>query len=258
MGASTLNTARLIEEWKAEEGKPFIGWDFSYLDGRMLMEEPPWSYTDRARQLMRRASSVLDIGTGGGERLLSMRDSWPGIVAVTEGYPPNVNLACERLKPLGVRVVEADCDEVSPMPFQDGEFALVLNRHAALHVDEIARILVRGGRLLTRQVHGLWAHDLLEAFGARPQWPDATPEMYIPRLQTAGFDVINVLEWSGKLAFTDVGAVVYFLKAVPWLVPGFSVDGHADSLVALQKKIDAQGQLVYWASNYLIEARKQE
>ena len=82
--------------------------------------------------------------------------------------------------------------------------------------------------------------------------------MYIPRLQTAGFDVINVLEWSGKLAFTDVGAVVYFLKAVPWLVPGFSVDGHADSLVALQKQIDAQGQLVYWASNYLIEARKQE
>ena len=167
----------------------------------MLLEEPPWSYTIRARQLMRRASSVLDIGTGGGERLLSMRDWWPETVVVTEGYPPNVRLATERLAPLGVRVVEADSDEVSPMPFEDGEFALVLNRHAAVHVDEIARILVPGGRLFTRQVHGRWAHDLLAAFDARPQWPDATPEMYVPRLQTAGFEIVAVRDWSGKLVY---------------------------------------------------------
>ncbi len=224
----------------------------------MLLEEPPWSYTNRAKQLMRRASSVLDIGTGGGERLLALRDSWPETVAVTEGYPPNVRLATERLVPLGVRVVEADSDEVSPMPFEDGEFALVLNRHAALHVDEIARILVAGGSLLTRQVHGLWAHDLLASFDARPQWPDATPEMYLPRLQTAGFDIVDVRDWSGKLAFTDVGAVVYYLKAVPWLVPGFSVDFLVNDLIALQKQIDKQGQLECWASNYLIEARKPE
>ncbi len=251
-----MHSTKLIEKWKAEDERPFIGWDFSYLDGRMLLEEPPWSYTSRARQLMRRASSVLDIGTGGGERLLAMKDSWPETVAVTEGYPPNVRLVSERLVPLGVRVVEADSDEVSPMPFEDGEFALVLNRHAALHVDEIARILVAGGSLLTRQVHGLWAHDLLAAFDARPQWPDAKPEMYLPRLQTAGFEMFDVRNWSGKLAFIDVGAVVYFLKAVPWLVPGFSVDSHVDHLMALQKQIDKQDQLVYWASNYLIEARK--
>ena len=251
-----MNLTRLIEEWKAEEERPFIGWDFSYLDGRMLLKEPPWSYTSRARQLMRQASSLLDIGTGGGERLLAMRDSWPKTVVVTEGYPPNFKLASARLQPLGVRVVAADSDEVSPMPFVDGEFELVLNRHAALHVDEIARILAAGGRLLTRQVHGLWAHDLLAEFGARPQWPGATPQKYLPRLESAGLDLVDVREWSGKLAFADVGAVVYYLKAVPWLVPGFSVDGHLDSLLALQKQIDAHGQLAYWAGNYLIEARK--
>ena len=256
MSETELHSSDLIANWKAEEERPFIGWDFSYLDGRMLLEQPSWSYTSRARQLLRRASSVLDIGTGGGERLLAMRDCWPEIVVVTEGYPPNVRLASERLAPKGVRVVEAESDEISPMPFEDGEFALALNRHAALHVDEIGRILAAGGRLLTRQVHGLWAHDLLAAFGARPAWPDATAETYVPRLRRAGFDVADVREWSGKLAFADVGAVVYYLKAVPWLVPGFSVDSHADRLMALQKQIDAQGQLEYWAGNYLIEARK--
>jgi len=248
--------SNLIELWKAEEDQPFIGWDFSYLDGRMLLEQPPWSYSTRARELMRESTSCLDIATGGGERLLSMKDSWPQTVAVTEGYPPNLDLARSRLEPLGVRVVVLENDEYTPMPFEDGEFALVLNRHAAIFVDEIARILEPGGRLLTRQVHGLWAQDLLAAFGATPQWPDASPEKYVPWLQSAGFNVLDVKDWSGRLAFTDVGAIVYYLKAVPWLVPGFSVATHRDHLIALQKTLEKQGELAYTARNYLIEAQK--
>ena len=38
----------LIANWKAEEQQPFIGWDFSYLDGRMLEGQAPWSYSTRA------------------------------------------------------------------------------------------------------------------------------------------------------------------------------------------------------------------
>ena len=254
----TQNQANLIELWKAEEEQPFIGWDFSYLDGRMLQDKPPWSYSTRARELMRKSTSCLDIATGGGERLLSLRDSWPESVAVTEGYPPNLDLARRRLEPLGVRVVQLNNDEYTPMPFEDFEFALVLNRHGALNVDEIARILEPGGRLLTRQVHGLWAQDLIAAFGATPQWPDATPEKYVPWLQTAGFNVLDVKDWSGRLAFTDVGAIVYYLKAVPWLVPGFSVASHTDQLMALQSTLESQGDLAFAARNYLIEAQRPE
>lgn len=251
-----MHATNLLEQWKAEEKQPFIGWDFSHLDGRMLQDDPPWSYTSRAKELMRSASSVLDIGTGGGERLLAMRDCWPNVVVATEGHPPNLRLASKRLEPLRVRVVEAETDEYSPMPFEDGEFALVINRHAALYVDEIARILAPGGMLLTQQAHGMWASDLLAVFGARPQWPDATPEKYVPWLQRAGFEVVDLREWSGRLRFTDVGAVVYYLKSVPWLVPAFSVDSHLDNLLALQKQLDEQGQLAYKAMGYLIEARK--
>ena len=256
MGALSQHQAKLIEGWKAEEEKPFTGWDFSYLDNRMLLEQAPWSYSTRACRLMRESSSVLDIATGGGERLLSMRDCWPDIVVVTEGYLPNLELARRRLEPQGVRVVEANNDEYSPMPFEDGEFALVLNRHAAIHVDEIARILGQGGRFLTRQVHGLWAQDLLAAFDASPQWPDATPQKYVQWLEAAGFNVLEVQEWSGRMVFTDVGAIVYYLKAVPWLVPGFSVASHTLNLLALQKQIETQGELVYEARNYLMEAQK--
>jgi len=251
-----MNHQGLVDAWKHEEQRPFTGWDFSYLDGRMVEEQPPWSYLARARELMRGSSAVLDMGTGGGERLLDLRDDWPKNVVVTEDYPPNIELTEERLGPLGVRVVRVALTRDGPMPFARGEFDLVLNRHSGLNCAEVARVLGPGGTFLTQQIHGLWAQDLLAEFGAAPQWPDATPGYHIPRLEAAGLSVENLEEWQGRLAFHDVGAVVYYLKAVPWLVPCFSVKTHAHHLVRLQGRLQREGELVFTARKYLIEARK--
>src|SRR3981081_3736770 len=91
--ASPETQARLIGRWRREEQQPFRGWDFAYLEGRMLMEQPPWlppwSYAQRAAELWRGASSVVDLGTGGGERLLELREAWPARVTATEEHPPN-------------------------------------------------------------------------------------------------------------------------------------------------------------------------
>jgi SAM-dependent methyltransferase len=251
-----MNPDRLVETWRREEQQPFTGWDFSHLDGRMLEEQAPWSYSARAATLMHHAASVVDLGTGGGERFLKLRADWPRRVVATEEYPPNVKLSTERLSPLGVRVVEVRLTNDDPMPFADGEFDLVLNRHAAFNAGEVARILAPGGVFLTQQVHGLWAADLMAAFGAKPQWPDATPQKYAPQLQAAGLTLVDLQEWSGHLIFTDVGAIVYFLKAVPWLVPGFSVATHMQSLLDLQHRLDNGGRLTFVARKYLLEARK--
>src|SRR4026208_301401 len=98
-----MNQDELIEIWKFEEQQPFIGWDFSYLEGRMLEGQPNWSYSTRAAELMKQSSSVLDLDTGGGERFLKLRQYWPSKVVATEHYPPNFNLATERLSPFGAK-----------------------------------------------------------------------------------------------------------------------------------------------------------
>jgi len=253
-----MNQEALIENWKYEEQQPFIGWDFSYLDGRMLEEQPPWLYSTRAAELMKHSSSVVDLDTGGGERFLKLHEHWPHKVVATEHYPPNFKLATERLTPFGAKVVDIQLSDFGPMPFSDGEFDLVLNRHAAFNPYEVGRVLTSGGTFLTQQVHGLWAVDLLAAFDAKPQWPDATPEKYLPRLQEAGLEIVNAQNWSGELAFTDVGAIVYYLKAVPWLVPGFSIDSHLKYLLKLQEQLEHNGLLAFAARKYLIEAHKPE
>lgn len=136
-----------------------------------------------------------------------------------------------------MQVVEVPLTDDGPLPFADGEFDLVLNRHSGLNTQQVARVLAPGGAFLTQQVHGLWATDLLAELGATPQWPESTPDKYVPKLKAAGLAVVDVREWSGPLSFTDIGAIVYYLKAVPWLVPGFSVETHRESLLALQRRI---------------------
>ena len=49
----------------------FEGWDFSWLDERMLIEELPWDYAELAKSTMNQVESLLDMGTGGGEFLAS-------------------------------------------------------------------------------------------------------------------------------------------------------------------------------------------
>jgi SAM-dependent methyltransferase len=251
-----LNPQELIETWKHEELQPFTGWDFSYLDGRMLEEQAPWSYSSRAAELMLKASSVIDLGTGGGERFLKLRPYWPRKVVATEEYPPNIRLAAERLAPFGAQVVDIPLTDLGLMPFANAEFDLILNRHSGFNSKEVARILAPRGTFLTQQIHGLWVYDLLAVFNTRPQWPNATPQKYVPELESAGLDIVNVQDWSGKLSFTDVGAIVYYLKAVPWLVPGFSLKTHTKDLFTLQNRLESGESLTFTAKKYLIEAYK--
>ena len=244
-----------IEVWRREERHPFVGWDFSHLDGRMIEGQPPWSYTTRAGELMGTSASVLDIDTGGGERLLQLREYWPSRVVATEDHPPNVELARTRLEPVGCSVVDVPWSR-TPMPFADGEFDLILSRHSSFQADEVARMLSPGGTFLTQQVHRMWGHDLLAVFGAQPPLPETTLEGTSAAIEAVGLAIITAREWTGELTFTDVGAVVYYLKAVPWLVPGFSVETHLDGLIELQRRLNAGEQLAFEARKFLIEARK--
>ena len=67
----------------------------------------------------------------------------------------------------------------------------------------------------------------------------------------------NLREWSGELVFSDVGAIVYYVKAIPWLVPGFSVRSHASYLQRLQVDLDTGKPLAFTMRLYLIEARQE-
>ncbi len=143
---------------------PFSGWDFSWLEGRRLEEEESrWNYEERARKLIQRVASLVDLGTGGGERL-SQLGPFPPLAVATEAYGPNVPVATGRLQPLGVTVVQThpgihDSRGPQPdgrfserrLPFPDAHFELVLAHSSAFCPAEVFRVLRPGGILLTAQ-----------------------------------------------------------------------------------------------------------
>ncbi len=246
----------LFKQWKREESEPFEGWDFSHIAGRYVEEQPSWSYMNIARKLMLRSKIALDLGTGGGERLLEMKDCFPKRVAATEGYPLNFALARRRLSSHGVEVVEAEESLKATIPFADGEFDLVIDRHSAYNASEVARVLRHNGVFLTEQVDGTSLMDLHHEFGCEPQWPFFTLDYALELIKPTGLKVVDAREWKGETVFKDVGALVYFLKAIPWIVPGFMVETHFKQLLNLHERIQKEKQLAFTENLFLIRAKK--
>lgn len=243
----------LIDRWKQDAAAPFEGWDFAYLDGRMAEAEPPWSYRDLARAAVTRARDILDVATGGGEVLAALAP-FPGRAVAVEGYVPNLPVARRRLEPLGVQVFQANT--ASGMPFEDAAFDLILNRHGGFRAAEMHRVLKPGGVFLSQQVGGDNLDDLTAAFGARLAYPDNTLARVCEDFTALGCEIQRSETWRGPVTFTDVGALVYFLKAIPWVIEDFDVDRRRDVLTSLHRQLQTGRPLQFTYSRFLIQAER--
>ncbi len=243
---------RLIQE--AQEAG-FSGWNFNWLNGRMQQDEPPWEYANLVRKYFKSASSLLDMGTGGGEFLAALTPLPPDTHA-TESYLPNQTIAEARLSTLGVRLHHIR--EEQPLPFNNGFFDLVINRHDSYDPEEVYQVLKPGGSFITQQVGGLdnlELNQILEDKLSFPftQWSLAAA---LTGLYKAGFDVERAEKAALASRFTDIGAVIYYLKAIPWQVPNFSPETHRAGLVRLHNIIEQQGQFLATAHRFLVIARR--
>ena len=236
---------------------PMEGWDFSWLDGRATEERPPWGYQRLLGERLPQVSAALDVQTGGGEVLAGV-PVLPPLMVATESWPPNVARATALLHPRGVAVV-ADPDE-PPLPFGDAAFDLVTSRHpVTVWWAEIARVLRTGGSYLAQHVGPASVFELVEYF-LGPQPDDVRnsrhPDQAHQGATAAGLEVVDLRSARLRIEFHDVGAVVWFLRKVIWMVPGFTVEAYRDRLRELHQLIETEGPFVAHSSRFLIEARK--
>ncbi len=200
---------------------PFIGWDFSYLASRTTEQNPPWDYGQLAVDALRNAETALDMGTGGGEWLAGLGRR-PPFMWATEGYSPNIPLARRRLSVLDVCLTTVSNDQYLPLPANS--FDVILNRHQSYDVGEVSRILRPNGMFVTQQVGSLDMRELNALLGddSRDQavW-DAV--FAVSELEAEGFSIQWCEESFLPFYFHDISAVVYYLKAIPWQIPYFSL-----------------------------------
>jgi SAM-dependent methyltransferase len=243
----------LIEE---AEAAPIEGWDFTWLDGRATEERPGWGYSQLLAERAAAVSSLLDLQTGGGE-LLSQLPQLPPLTVATEGWEPNVGQAARRLHQRGAWVVVTN-DDRDELPFRSATFGLIASRHPVVtHWNEVARVLRPGGRYLSQQIGPHSMRELTEFFmGPQPGASPRTPENAREKATAAGLRVKDLKAKRLRATFSDVGAVVYFLRLVIWTVPDFSVEKYRDRLVAMHRQIEDNGPFVAHPTRFLIEAVK--
>jgi SAM-dependent methyltransferase len=245
-----------FEDLVAEgEAVPTEGWDFSWFAGRAIEQRPSWGYAKLLAERMARAEAALDIQTGGGEVLASIPVA-PPLLAVTESWPPNVEIARRNLAKFDATVVEVD--DVADLPLPSDHFDLVVSRHpVATRWDEIRRVLRSGGTYLSQSVGAGSVRELTDfMMGPQPVHPSRSPMTAVADAEAAGLDVVDLRQEALRMEFYDIAAVVHFLRKVIWIVPGFTVDAYRDRLSELHDFMERHGPFVAYSQRFLIEARK--
>jgi SAM-dependent methyltransferase len=239
-----VRTGRQYEDTIGERA---TGWEFAWLDGRSVGSEPSWSYPALARALTRRAVGLLDLDTGNGELLAELTPLPPHTVAV-ESWTRNTAVARDRLTPFGVQVL-------TELPGGENEFDVVLSRHGRLPAADIARLLRRGGRVLSQQV----GSDDLAGLNAALDAPPAhlrcwNADVATAALTEAGLEVTDVREEKPVVTFHDVSTVVRQLRDLPWQVRDFTPQRYAEALGRLDSFIRLHGGLTVTTHRFLVEA----
>ena len=250
---------RLIGEAQSQK---FSGWDFSWLRDRLEQETPPWDYKQEVVKEFPKITSLLDLGTGGGEFLSSL-GQLPRRTYATEGYRPNVAIARDRLKPLHIDVIRTYSEDNTmrpqwgALPFRSESLDMIIDRHESFVASEVYRVLKRGGIFLTQQAGSANYPELNEFLGAPKS--EALWDLQVARQQfsEAGLRVTSGREARLESRFKDIGAVVFFLLAVPWQLEGFTVDRYLGKLKELHRLIARTGSFNVTARRFYLSSMKQ-
>ena len=255
------NYEHLIKQWEAEENYAFQGWDFSYIEGRWDEPAPPWDYVTVVKSFLKDTDILLDMGTGGGEVLLTIGHLYENTYA-TEAYPPNFELCKKTLSPLGITVLQTKTNENfetdDMLPFDNDSFDVIINRHESFDLSEVYRTLKHGGHFITQQIGNTNTNEFMQRLNDDFVFDRThhTLTKYVDTLKELGFQIVDTDEAVYPVKVYDVGALVFMAKIIIWEYPGFSVQTHLDKLVDCQKEIEDKGFLEATGHRFLIVARK--
>jgi len=244
----------LFEYLTKEYNAPFSGWEFSYLDGRMVQDELPWNYKEIVEKYISGKNSLLDMDTGGGEFLYSL-SNLPKNTFATEGYEPNIPIAKKLLKEKNIELISIKNN--GEIPFEDEFFDVIINRHGSYVINELKRTIKKDGIFITQQVGGLNGIDINMAFETKSMdYVESCLIENIEKFKNVGMEILDYEDNIAKMKFYDIGAFVYYLKCIPWQVKDFSIDKYYKRLETINDIIQKKGHIDFIMHRFYLIVKK--
>ncbi|CEG21347.1 putative methyltransferase YcgJ [Planococcus massiliensis] len=196
------------------------GWDFSRLRSRT--EGELWDFYQLVAENAQSSAALLDIGTGGGEKVLEIAASFSAVTGIDRSKAmietAKANLAKTDFS--HVCFLEASSET---LPFRESSFDYLSSRHAPFNPKEVWRVLKKGGTFYTQQVSEADKANLKEAFGRGQsfgQRDGALRDAYKRELVAAGFSEMEIREYDAAEYLERPEDLLFLLLHTP-IIPNF-------------------------------------
>src|SRR5207245_464573 len=119
----------------------------------------------------------------------------------------------------------------------------------------VARILAPGGLFITQQLGDGLFGDFRALFdlSTRDEQP-FTSSVATAQLDAAGMSIEQSGVGRETVTFADVGAFAWYLRMIPWTVPGFSIADKRERLREIHRRILNDGPLVFELPGFYLVA----
>ncbi|MCM3413722.1 class I SAM-dependent methyltransferase [Metabacillus litoralis] len=248
-----MNENELIKKWMKYEKIKFDGWDFSHIKDSWENESLPWDYADIVKNYLSSDLELLDMGTGGGEFLLTLNHPYSK-TSVTEGWKPNIELLRNKLEPLGIKVAPIGDDGI--IDYGDNRFDMIINRHESFNIEEVKRVLKPNGIFITQQVGGKNGNRLSNMLipNFLPKYEDLSLRNILRDLKEYNFDILFADEYFPYQKFFSMEALIYYAKVIEWEFPGFNVKNNFNQLLNAYDELKRNGYIRNYEHRFLIVA----
>ncbi len=248
-----MNINTLKNEWIKYEEVKFEGWDFSYIKDDWENEALPWNYTGTVNKYLSPDLELLDMGTGGGEFLLSLNHPCEK-TSVTEGWQPNIELLKRKLVPLGINLAPIADDDI--IDYDDNSFDIILNKHESFNVNEVKRVLKPNGVFITQQVGGENGNRLSNMLipDFQPKYRNLNLRNIQHELNDSGFEIVFADEYFPYQKFFNMKGLIYYAKVIEWEFPAFNVKDNFEQLLDAYKELTLNGYILNYEHRFIIVA----
>lgn len=169
-------------------------WDFSNIK-YTTVQESDWNFYNEIKKHSNPSSLLLDLGTGGGEKALSLLPD-VGMIIATDFSPKMIETANVNKKDYPNKKIKFACMDNLKITFPHNLFDIVTARHTIIDAEQIYNILSKDGFLVVEGVDKYDCWELKTLFGKGQAFNDdiSISKIDYDNILKAGFNKVDSYE----------------------------------------------------------------